>query len=408
MGHEGGPEDRREIEGSVEHVTVPLAPRTPETVDAIGAPRSLVAGVIVLATLACLATVYFARDFLLPIAVALLLNFFLSPAIRALGRIHVPPPIGAALIVLSFVAVVGFSGYELAGPVQGWVTHAPETVRKAGTRLRTLTKPVGQVTKVAEQVEKATAPDASPRTEVVVRGPTLAARMFGTTQAIVENAIEIVLLLYFLLASGDLFLEKLIKVLPRVRDQRKAVTIARAIESSISTYLVTIAAINVGEGAVVALAMWMLGMPTPVVWGVMVACLEFIPYVGMVVAVTVLTIAGLTTFPSLPHALAAPAVFVVINALQGNVVSPLIMSKRLTLNPVALFIGLAFWWWVWGILGALLAVPLLSAFKILCDRVESLSAVGEFLGGRDPHERRRIVRAHGEGAAPPEAVSASG
>jgi predicted PurR-regulated permease PerM len=192
-----------------------------------------------------------------------------------------------------------------------------------------------------------------------------------------------VLLLYFLLAAGDLFLEKLVKVLPQFGDKRKAVQIARAIESSISTYLLTTTVINVSEGALVALALWALGLPTPFLWGAIVACLEFIPYIGMLVGIALLTFVGLATFPSLSHALAGPVVFMLISFLQGNLVSPLVMSERMTLNPVALFIGLAFWWWVWGIVGVLLAVPIMAAFKIVCDQIETLAPVGEFLGGRD-------------------------
>ncbi len=364
-------------------------------------PKVIVAGVTVLAVLAVLYTLYFARAFLLPLAFALLLMFFLSPLIRALGKVHIAAPAAAALLVLSLIAVTGVAIYALAGPVQGWVTHAPDTMRKAGARLRVLARPVGQVTRAADQVERVTvvdAPTAAP--QVVVQGPTLAARFFGTTQALAEGAIEVVVLLYFLLAAGDFFLEKMVKVLPQLGDKRKAVSIARAIESSISTYLLTTAAINVGEGAVVTLAMWALGLPTPYVWGAMVACLEFIPYIGVAVAVAVLAVAGLTTFASLPHALAAPGLLVAINFVQGNLVSPLVMSRRLTLNPVALFVGLAFWWWVWGIAGALLAVPLLAAFKILCDHIAVLAPIGEFLGGRDPKEGRTWLRSHGTGRLP--------
>jgi predicted PurR-regulated permease PerM len=356
-------------------------------------PRLLVAGVILLASLASLYTIYFARGFLLPVSFAFLFTFLLSPVVRWLARLHVPTPIGAALIVLSCLGIAGLAAYGLVGPVEGWVAHAPETFKKAGVRLRVLTKPVDQVTKATEQVEAAASVEASSRArEVVIRGPTLAARLFGGTQALIESVLEIVLLLYFLLAAGDMFLEKLVKVLPQVGDKRKAVHIARAIESSISTYLLTTSAINIGEGTVVALAMWWLGMPTPVVWGVLVACVEFVPYVGMAVAVVALGVTGLSTFGDWPHALAAPGIFLAINLVWGNIVNPLVMSRRLTLNPVALLIGLAFWWWMWDIPGAFLAVPFLATFKIICDHVESLAPIGEFLTGRDPDERRRWIR----------------
>jgi predicted PurR-regulated permease PerM len=357
-------------------------------------PAARVAGVTMLAALAALYTIYFARGFLLPITFAMLLGFLLSPVVRWLGRLHIPAPLAAALIVLSAVGVVGFSAYELAGPVEAWVARAPDTIRKTGVRLRVMAKPVDQVTKAAEQVERAAAVGGGPPPrQVVLQGPTLAERLFGTTQVVIESAAEVVILLYFLLAAGDLLLEKLVKVLPNVGDKQTAIRVARDIEASISTYLLTTAAINVGEGAVVAVAMRMLGMPTPLAWGALVACLEFVPYIGMSVVVVALTLTGLTTFSSWPHALAAPGVYFLINFVQGNVVSPLVMSRRLTLNPVALFVGLVFWWWVWGIAGALVAVPLLAAFKIMCDHVESLAAVGAFLAGRDPHERRRWIRA---------------
>jgi predicted PurR-regulated permease PerM len=362
-------------------------------------PKVRVAGVRVLVILACLYTIYFARGFLLPIAFAFLLTFLFSPVLRAMGRARIPAPVGAALIVLLFAGAIGLCGYGLTGPVESWVAHAPETLRKAGVRLRVVEKPVNQVTRAAEQVEEAATPGASRAPEVVVKGPTLASRVFGTTQAFFEDVIEIILLLYFLLAAGDLLLEKLVRVLPHIGDKDTAVRIAQAIESSISTYLVTTAAINVGEGVIVALAMWGIGMPTPIVWGALVACMEFIPYVGISIALLVVTLASITTYPNLSHALAAPGILIVVTILQSNLVSPFVMSRRLTLNPVALFVGLAFWFWVWGIPGALLAVPLMAACKIICDHVEPLAPIGEFLSGRDAGERRHWIRSRSRRAA---------
>jgi predicted PurR-regulated permease PerM len=152
------------------------------------------------------------------------------------------------------------------------------------------------------------------------------------------------------------------------------------------------------------------------VWGSMVALAEFVPYVGMLTMMAVLTIAALTTFDTVPHALMVPAVYLAINFVQGNIVTPLVMSRRLTLNPVAIFISLALWWWLWGIAGALLAVPLLATFKIVCDHVESLASIGAFLGEREEAERRRSVRVklsglasrRRSGGAPAEAKSAAG
>jgi predicted PurR-regulated permease PerM len=263
----------------------------------------------------------------------------------------------------------------------------------AEARMKKLMKPLERVRRTAEQVETATTTAAPPKTtEVVVRGPGIVARIFGTTQRFAAGALEILILLFFLLAAGDLFLQKLVKVLPQLGDKRTAVQIARKAESSISTYLITALAVNVGEGLVVAGVLFLLGMPNPGLWGALVALLEFIPYLGATIVVVVLAVAGLTTFESVSHALLIPASFLAINLVQSNVVSPMLFSRRLTLNPVALFVGLAFWWWIWGIPGAFVAVPLVATFKIFCDHIDALAPIGEFLGQRDDRERRETVR----------------
>jgi len=350
-------------------------------------------GLTILSILALLYTLYFARDFLLPIVIALLLDLLFSPVVRALTRVGAGAPLGAAIVVLGLLAFVTFGAYELSTPIQRWVTDAPKTLATAEARIKKLTKPLERVRRTAEQVETATssAPPAK-ATEVVVRGPGLVARVFGTTQRFVAGSLEVLILLYFLLAAGDLFLQKLVKVLPQLGDKRTAVQIARKAESSISTYLITALLMNVGEGIVVAFVLYMLGMPNAPLWGAMVALLEFIPYLGAFTSVVVLGVAALTTFDSVGYALLIPASFLSINLLQANLISPLLYSRRLTLNPVALFVGLAFWWWIWGIPGAFVAVPLMATFKIFCDHIETLAPIGEFLGQRDEEERRETVR----------------
>jgi predicted PurR-regulated permease PerM len=371
------------------------SPDLSRTGEAMRSPVGKSVGMTVLAVLATLYTLYFAREFLQPIAYAVLLSFLFSPVVRWLARLHVRPPVGAALVLLLLLGAGSLAVYELAGPVQDWVTRAPTTVQTTQHKLRELLRPLERVSRTAQQVERAASSvsgGTSQPQEVVVRPPTLLARLFGTTQRFLTHALEVLILLYFLLAGGDLFLQKLIKVLPNLHDKRKAVEIARRTESSVSTYLFTAACVNLAEGAAVAGVMFLLGMPNPVLWGALAALLEFIPYLGAVVMTLVLAAAGLTTFDSLGHALAVPAAFLVINVIQGNFVSPMLLGHRLALNPVALFVGLAFWYWIWGIAGAFIAVPMLATFKIFCDHIESLASVGEFLGMRDQGERRAVIR----------------
>src|SRR5215208_359747 len=348
----------------------PAAPGAPvpdlgRTSEAIGRPASRSVQVTILTALAVLYTLYFARPFFVPIAFALLLNFLLSPAIRGLARYHIRPPHGAAIVV--FLLLTGLIGgtYALSGPAQRWATSAPESLSKAEGKLR----------------------------EVVVReGPTLSSRLLGTTERLAAGLLEVIVLLYFLLAGGDLFLQKLIKVLPNPDDRAKVVEVARSTEAAVSAYLTTALVVNLTEGAVVTLVLWMLGMPSAPFWGALVVFLEFVPYLGAATLVVVLGIAGLATFDNVGRALNMPASFLAINLIQANVVTPLLLGHRLTLNPVAIFVGLTFFFFIWGVAGAFLAVPLLASLKIICDNTASLAALGEFLGQRDETERRELAR----------------
>ncbi|MBA2685048.1 MAG: AI-2E family transporter [Gemmatimonadaceae bacterium] len=375
-------------------------PDIDETGAALGTLQGLSTAVWILAVLAVIYTIYFAREFLLPIVFAVLLNFLLSPVIRLLSRLRISPPFGALIVILGMLAAVGLSGYELAGPVERFATDAPATLSTAEARLTKLLKPLQRASKTAEQVANAataTAGGSSPSgsakpTQVVVAGPSLITRFFGTTQRVVGAILEVTILLYFLLAAGDLFLQKLIKVLPGGSERKLAVQIARETEASISTYLLTTSLVNAVEGVVVALIMWAWGMPSPILWGLLVFALEFIPYLGALAMSAILMIAALTTFDSVGHALLVPGSFIAVNLIQGNFVSPILLGHRLALNPVALFVGLAFWFWVWGIPGAFIAVPLVATFKIFCDHIGVLASIGEFLGQRDDEERRALVR----------------
>ena len=330
--------------------------------------------------LALFYTLYFARAFVLPILLAILLDFLLSPVVRALKRLRIPEPLGAGLIVLALLGGIGYGVYRLSGPAQEWIASAPASMGKVQAKLRRIRQPIEQVSKTADKVAEATSTSAAPAQQVVVKGPSLSSRVFGTTREIITGFLEVMLLLYFLLAVGDMFLQKLIKVLPQFRDKKKAVAIARDTEAAVSTYLYTVTLINAGQGVAVAIGMLIIGMPNAALWGVLAGLLEFIPYVGATVMTGTLLMAGLVTFDTTGHAVLPAIVYLATNFIQSNLVSPMVLGNRLTLNPVAIFIGLVFWLWIWGIPGAFIAVPLLATFKIFCDHIESLAPIGEFLG----------------------------
>jgi len=329
-------------------------------------------------------TLYFARALLLPIVAAILLTFLLTPAIRALHRLRLPAPIGALVVLVVFIGVSGVGIYELAGPADDWIKGAPKTLAQVDARLRTLAAPLLRVKRTADYVERAaTLPDATaPKVpEVVVRAPQLSTRLFGTTRLLLSGLVETILLLYFLLASGGRLLQKIVAFLPRVADKEKAVAIARETEQAIAMYLGTVTLINLVVGFLTAMVTWAIGLPNPLLWGALAALLEFVPYLGSAVMIGLLTVAGLATFETTGHALLGPLAYFAIASGQANFITPLILGRRLLLNPVVIVVGLTFWWGVWGLPGLFLAVPLLATLKIFCDHIDSLKSVGELLGG---------------------------
>ncbi|MES1210967.1 MAG: AI-2E family transporter, partial [Acidobacteriota bacterium] len=331
--------------------------------------------------LAAFYTLYFAQDFFLPIVLALLLNFLLSPVVRALKRLRIPEGLGAGLVVFGLLGGLGLGVYQLAGPAYDWAQKAPRSLRRVEAKLRDFKKPVQTMSKATEQMEKMTqVGGAKPSATVEVRTESLGERLFSQATDLAASGMIMFILLFFLLASGDLFLRKLIRVLPSLDDKKKAVEIARQIETDISAYLVTITAINVGLG----LAVWgitaLLNVPNPLLWGVLAMVTNYIPYVGGLIMMAVLAMVGFLTFPSLTQALMVPLSFFGLNLLESYLVTPLVLGRRLTLNPVVVFLALTFWGWLWGITGALLAVPIMVVVKIFCDHSEPLRPLGEFLG----------------------------
>jgi predicted PurR-regulated permease PerM len=329
--------------------------------------------------LALFYTLHLAREFFLPIVLAVLLDFLLSPVVRTLRKYGIREPIGAGIVVLGLLGLMVVGAYRLSGPAAEYIALAPSSIETAQRKLQSMGGSVEQVTEAAEKVERATAGESDAQ-QVEIRGPSLTRQLFGSTTAFLGAATVVIFLTYFLLAAGDLFLQKLVGVLPQFKDKKVAVTIARETEAQISLYLFTTTLINVGVGIVTGVAVYLLGMPNAVLWGVVAAVLNFVPYVGAVANTVLLALAAFVTFDDPGRALLVPGVFLLLNLVESNLVTPMIYGNRMRLNTVALFIGLVFWWFIWGIPGAILAVPMMAAFKIACDHIESLSPVGEFLG----------------------------
>jgi predicted PurR-regulated permease PerM len=277
------------------------------------------------------------------------------------------------------ITVIGGTAYSLAAPAAEWVTKAPESMHRIEAKLKLLRRPVEQMTKTAERVEDLTNLGGDNATQVEVKSGGLRSAIFGSTQSFITGAALVLMLLYFLLADGDVFTGKMVKVLPRLRDKQLAMTIAGEIERSISTYLGATTAINVTLGILTGIAMYLVGLPNPVLWGIVGGLLNFVPYIGGLVAVVVLTLAGMATFEKTGAALLPGIVYFLLTNIE-SFVTPYVLGKRMSLNPVVVFIAVLAWGWLWGIPGALLAVPIMATVKIVCDHIKSFAPLGELLG----------------------------
>ena len=331
--------------------------------------------------LAIFYTMYFMRAVLLPLVLALLLSYLLRPVVRALARIRIPPPLSAAVMLIGLLTLIGYGVSALSVPVAGWLEKAPYSLKQLQGKLHPLKRPMEKMAQASVEIEKlAKADDAQAKpTAVEVKSHPIANVLFTRTPEVVAGAALFFVLLYFLLASDGVFLSKLIKLLPTLADKKRAVSIATEIEGQVSRYLFTQTLINAGLGLAVGSAVGLLGLPNPIMWGVMVAVLNFVPYLGALTGIICITLGAILSFDSFGYALLFPAIYLAFAALEGNFVTPLVMGRSLTLNPVMILLAIIFWGWLWGIAGVILAVPILAAFKIFCAHIEPLEGLAEFL-----------------------------
>lgn len=342
---------------------------------------SLRVAVVGLFVLALLGALYVARAVVLPIVLAILFRLLLAPVARLLERIHVPRWIASAVVVAAVVAVVGGLGYYLASPAADWMDRAPQTLERVETKLRQLREPVEKVSRATEQVERMADVDGGRRErEVQVARESLSGSLVDVTLTVVSAVALTLVLLYFLLSSGDVLVRKIAGLATGADGRHRVEEIAWTVERSVSTYLLTITLINLCLGTAVGTALWLLDMPNPVLWGAMACLLNFVPYLGAMVGVAVVTLVAFLTFDSVGQAAVPPLAYLALTALEGSFITPTILGQRLTLSPLVIFVGIIFWGWMWGVVGALLAVPILASFKIVCDHVERLKPVGELMG----------------------------
>jgi predicted PurR-regulated permease PerM len=338
--------------------------------------------------LAVLYTMYFVRAVLLPLVLALLLSYLFRPIVRGLAKIGIRPAFGAAILLFGVVGTFAYGVSTLATPVAGWLEKAPYGMQQLQEKLLPLKRPMQQVAQASGEIQKLTQPEPEPpppgtrpvqTVEVQQPRADFTSALYTRTPEFLASAVLLFILLYFLLAYDEVFLGKLLKLMPKLQDKKRAVAIAHDIESHVSRYLLTITLINICLGIAVGTVVGMLGLRNPIMWGVMVALLNFVPYLGAITGILCMTIGAVLSFDSLSYAMVFPAVYFFFTTIEGSFITPLVMGRSLTLNPVLILLSLVFWGWMWGIAGVILAVPMLAAFKIFCSHIEELEPIAEFL-----------------------------
>lgn len=332
--------------------------------------------------LGVLAATYVASAIILPVVLAFALKLLLQPAMRLLERVHVPRAIGALVPILLVVGVLVGLVAALSGPAATWAARLPEGIPRLEAHLVVLRGPIQALQKVIQQAEQvADTPGQKDHSIAFRRDLGLTGALFTGTRAVLDGLFTTVLVLYFLLVSGDTFLRRMVEILPKFKDKRQAVDIARQIEEDISAYLVTITAMNAAVGVATAAVMHLCGLGDPLLWGATAFLLNYIPILGPLFGAVIFLLAGMLSFDSLWWALLPPALYFGIHVVEGETLTPMLLARRFTLNPVLVILSLVFWFWMWGVPGAILAVPMLAILKIVCDRVRPLRALGHFLEG---------------------------
>jgi predicted PurR-regulated permease PerM len=340
---------------------------------------------IVLVVLGAIAFLYFTRPVLLPVFLACIAGMTLKPLIRWLSYCRIPPALSAAVVLCLLVAAIGIGFFQLGRPALTWMNEAPQHMTELRQRVQKMFPLFRRFSQAAAAVDNLGATEEEKKEEqkkapmVEMKNTRGTSSILNWTGTLLVGLGETLVLVYLLLASGDLFLQKLVHVMPTFSDKKRAVEINREIQQNISNYLFSVSLINIGLGIVVSGGLYFMGVPNAAMWGMLVAVLNFVPYFGPVAGMILLVTVGLLTFDTLWMGLLPAAWYLVLHLLEANLITPVLLGRRFTLNPVVIFVSLIFWTWLWGVPGALLSVPILVSIKVVCDRVPTLSSISELL-----------------------------
>jgi predicted PurR-regulated permease PerM len=312
------------------------------------------------------------RDAFVPLALAVLLAFVFSGLVETLRGWHIPRAISAAVLLLLVALAIGGTLDAVATPAQQWLQSAPRVLRTIEQRIRPAQSLLRRLDYISRRASALASPEGESTGTLAVTAQAPASitplGIFAATGLFALSAITVAAFAFLMLAAGPSTLARMSSLLGRDVHAIRALQIIDAIRREVGRYYGTLALLNLAFGTVAGVVMWQLGMPNPVLWGVVAGVLHFIPYLGPAVTAAILTLVALVTFNSNAHVLLVTAVYVGMAAIEGNIVEPWLLGRRLNLNPILVLLALWLGGWLWGVAGMVLALPMLLALKVATRR----------------------------------------
>nr|WP_324187848.1 AI-2E family transporter [Lysobacter niastensis] len=344
-------------------------------------PRASTA-VVVLATLAIGYTLWAAQTLILPILLSMFFALVGNPILRGLQRLWVPRYLGAVVLLIGGLAGAAALGSQLVEPAGEWIRQVPRELKQVAPKLREMTKPMQDANRAAQNIARAAGGETSSKPVQVVRTEVNEPyKALAATPRRLASVLAVVLLTFFFMVYGESLQRNAIALLPTRQQKKLTVDILHSIEREISRYVLTITIINLLVGLALAGALYGIGVPLPeaLLWGTMAAILNFAPYVGPLIGMLIMLLMGFVTFDDLWPSLLPAGLYLLLHTIEGQLVTPIVLGRRMRLSPLVLILALMLFGWLWGIIGLLLAVPLLVCVKLVLARIEGMEGWARLL-----------------------------
>lgn len=323
-----------------------------------------------------------AGEIILPVILAIILKLVLQPVMEVFNRLRIPRLLGSLMIILVLLGGGIGVGTALSTPAASWIEKMPKEMPKIKERLSIVHGPMQPFQKVLLDAQNFAGAELDSKTVVVsMKKPDLLEKILQSTRDFVAGLFQTLMLLFFLLLSGDTFLRRTVEILPRFQDKKQAITISYQIQRDLSVYLMTITGMNALVGIATTAIMFACGVQDPLLWGVIAFLLNYVPIVGPIFSLLAFAMVGLMTQTDMGLALLPAGLYLLLHLVESQIATPLLLSRHFTLNPVLVVASLIFFFWLWGVPGAILATPIIAIIKIICDNIERLKPFGHFIEG---------------------------